>query len=164
VNAEELIRELKIASPCRARWEDMEGTHQSRFCGQCQKNVYNFASMSAEDARTLLQSHEGRVCGRFYRRSDGTLLTADCPIGLHRRVRKVAYAAVLLLVGATSAFAFGSSSRAGNVTTNRSELDRSWDNLVWEVKGWFGVRRPMLLGDICAPPPKTPPAPKNRSK
>jgi hypothetical protein len=163
MNAEELIGELKIASPCRARWEDMEGTDQSRFCHQCQKNVYNFAKMSADEAQQLLVTREGRVCGRFYRRSDGTLLTADCPIGMHRRVRKVAYAAILLLLGATSAVAFGSapSSNRRTLATNRNQLYRTWDDLVWEVKGWFGVKRPMfLLGDVCVPTPKIPtPAP-----
>jgi hypothetical protein len=167
MNAEDFVQELKIASPCRARWDDMEGTDQSRFCRQCQKNVYNFTNMNADEAQQLLMSREGRVCGRFYRRSDGTLLTSDCPIGLHRRVRKVAYAAILLLLGATSAIAFGSSpSRRATVSTNRSQLYRSWDNLVWEVKGWFGVRRPMfVLGDICATPPRNArPTPPKQSK
>jgi len=163
MNAKELIRELKIASPCRARWEDMEESDQNRFCHQCQKNVYNFAGMSVDAAQQLILQHQGRLCGRFYRRSDGTLLTEDCPVGLHWRVRKVAYAAILLLLGTTSAFALGSPRPpVGSIAMNRAQLYQSWDEMVWQVKGWFGIRRPRLMGEICVKPsPKTPIPPQN---
>ena len=49
-----------------------------RHCTLCDLNVYNFAELTREEIRALLTS-EGRVCGRLYRRADGTLLTRDCP-------------------------------------------------------------------------------------
>ena len=157
MNAKDVLPDLKIASPCNARWEDMEGSDSSRFCAQCQKNVYNFASMTAEEARAVLLQKEGRVCGRFYQRTDGTLLTEDCPIGLHRRVRKLATAAALLLFSATTALAVGRSQlKQTNVQVSRARVYQTWDSLVWEVKGWFGMRRPILMGDVCLPLPKPP--------
>ncbi len=160
VNAKDLLRDLKIASPCHARWEDMEGSDCSRFCAQCQKNVYNFASMTAGETQAVLLQKEGRVCGRFYQRTDGTLLTEDCPIGLHRRVRRFATAAALLLFSATTALALGRSQlKQTNVQVSRARVYQTWDSLVWEVKGWFGIRRPILMGDVCLPLPKPPVSP-----
>ena len=73
------LDEIKIASPCRARWEDMGGDDRARFCGQCQKHVYNFSAMTRGEVENLIREKEGRLCGRFYRRADGRVLTADCP-------------------------------------------------------------------------------------
>src|SRR5213078_2882686 len=37
-------------------------------------------------------SNEGRLCVRYYRRADGSILTKDCPIGLRALKRKLSYA------------------------------------------------------------------------
>ena len=63
----------------------MTGDEHARFCGQCQKNVYNLSAMTREQIETLIREKEGKFCGRFYRRTDGRLLTADCP----SRVRRI---------------------------------------------------------------------------
>lgn len=95
------LDQIKIASPCTADWESMTGTDQARFCGQCRKNVYNLSEMTRDDAQRVVEEHEGRLCVRFYTRVDGTMLTQDCPVGLHavryRRVKKFSYAAAVLL-------------------------------------------------------------------
>jgi hypothetical protein len=98
-----LLDQIRVASPCNADWDTMKGDHQVRFCGQCQKNVYNLSGMARAHAERLVQETEGRLCVRFYRRADGTLLTADCPVGASKlRFRRATVAAVgagLLLVG-----------------------------------------------------------------
>ena len=38
--------------------------------------------MTRQQAETLVSAQEGRTCVRFFRRSDGTLLTSDCPVGV----------------------------------------------------------------------------------
>jgi hypothetical protein len=58
----------------------MTGDDRVRFCNACNLNVYNFASMTSKEVRSLITN--GRVCGRLYRRVDGTLITRDCPVGL----------------------------------------------------------------------------------
>ncbi|MFT3839718.1 MAG: hypothetical protein QM723_22220 [Myxococcaceae bacterium] len=101
------MRELgvvKVASPCNADWEQMEGDDQARHCKLCQKNVYNLSQMNAVDARALLLEREGKLCVRFYARKDGTVLTADCPKGVQRKrlrlVAAIASAASVVLAGA----------------------------------------------------------------
>lgn len=93
-----LIRQVRVASPCKERWDDMTGDEHVRFCGRCEKNVYDLSSLSAEQAESLLRERGESMCVRFFRRSDGTVLTSDCPVGgrkkLWRRVTAGAAAGV----------------------------------------------------------------------
>jgi hypothetical protein len=115
MKANELLANVRIASPCNARWGHMVGDDRARFCAQCQKHVYNFSAMTAEEAAALIRDKEGRLCARFYQRSDGTVLTSDCPLGggvFWRRLKRVVFAtaAVMLLVSGTSLLAKSPSS------------------------------------------------------
>jgi len=95
------LHTLKVASPCHAEWDEMQGDDQVRFCGGCRKNVYNLSEMPRDEAQALVNRLKGRLCVRFYTRADGTLLTQDCPVGLRavrrKLVKKLSYAAALLL-------------------------------------------------------------------
>jgi len=66
----------------------MVGDEHVRFCGQCEKNVYNLSSLPREEAEALLVAKEGKMCVRLYRRDDGTVLTNDCPVGVKKRRRR----------------------------------------------------------------------------
>lgn len=93
---------IKVASPCSADWNEMSGNEQQRFCGNCQKNVYNLSGMTKDEAENLLLNAEGRLCIRFYKRADGTILTQDCPVGwaaFKRRVSKTVTAFASLMFG-----------------------------------------------------------------
>jgi len=81
-----LLKSLQVASPCQANWEDMKGTDKVRFCQLCKLNVYNISEMTTVEAEQLLtrRCKFTRTCVRFYRRTDGTVLTQNCPIGLRR--------------------------------------------------------------------------------
>lgn len=88
---------LTIASPCQADWSSMTGDERVRFCAVCRKNVYNLSAMSAAGAEALVRQAEDRICVQFYRRPDGTVLTADCPVGaLRRRLRRLARLAAVV--------------------------------------------------------------------
>ena len=76
----ESLENVKIASPCSAKWEAMDGDERRRFCAHCRKHVYNVEGMSRADAQKLLAGPED-VCVRIYKRADGTVLTNDCPVG-----------------------------------------------------------------------------------
>jgi hypothetical protein len=76
--------QLKIATPCPASWDDMEGDDRVRFCDECELNVYNLSAMTEDAARKLVEERERRLCVRFYQREDGTVLTSDCPVGAGR--------------------------------------------------------------------------------
>jgi len=92
---------ISVASPCHADWDDMSGNDQSRFCGQCSKHVYNLSAMTAGEAQDLIEENEGKMCVRFYKRADGTMLTADCPVGWRAAKQRF-----LIFAGAAAAFLF----------------------------------------------------------
>jgi Carboxypeptidase regulatory-like domain len=96
------LDDLRIASPCPVGWAQMTGDDRVRFCEQCSLRVYNISAMTRIEAETLIANTEGRICARLFRRSDGTIITKDCPVGLRairRRVAKVAGAAFAAIVG-----------------------------------------------------------------
>jgi hypothetical protein len=88
------LESLRVASPCRADWDDMVGDLRVRFCGLCGKNVYDLRYMSRDEAEALLL-REGEACVRMTRRADGTVLTGDCPVGASLARRRTAAAAAL---------------------------------------------------------------------
>jgi hypothetical protein len=106
-----LLNNIKIASPCSADWNAMIGDNRKRFCGDCKLNVYNLSEMTKVDAENFLSASEGRVCVRFFRRADGTVLTQDCPVGwakVKRKISRTATAAFGLFAGLFGGlFAFG---------------------------------------------------------
>jgi hypothetical protein len=106
-----LLNNIKIASPCSADWNAMIGDNRKRFCGDCKLNVYNLSDMSKADAENFLLASEGRVCVRFFRRTDGTVLTQDCPVGwakVKHKISRTATAAFGLFAGLFGGlFAFG---------------------------------------------------------
>jgi hypothetical protein len=85
----------------------MDGDDRVRFCGRCAKHVYNLSALTSEQAAALIYEREGNLCVRFFRRSDGTLLTSDCPEGARgrrrRRLLMVAAAAVATTLGGACA-------------------------------------------------------------
>lgn len=92
---------VRVAAPCTADWDAMVGDERVRFCHQCERNVYNLSHMSKKEAGALVGRAEGRLCVRFYRRADGTILTRNCPVGLsavRRRVARVAGSALSAVV------------------------------------------------------------------
>ncbi|MBI5201843.1 MAG: hypothetical protein HY925_09685 [Elusimicrobia bacterium] len=100
----EKLEDMKVASPCSAKWSDMKGDDKVRHCDLCGLNVYNLSALKRKNAEELIQKKEGRLCVRFYMRSDGTVLTADCPVGLRKvRIRLAkcvgALVALLAIVG-----------------------------------------------------------------
>ena len=86
---------VRIAAPCNVDWDTMYGNERVRFCDQCQLNVYNLSEMTKAEAERLVGSAEGRLCVRYYRRRDGSILTQNCPVGLRalkKRLSRVASA------------------------------------------------------------------------
>ncbi|MBS1785122.1 MAG: hypothetical protein JST24_06815 [Acidobacteria bacterium] len=87
--AQDFLNRMRIASPCSASWADMTGDDRARFCASCEKHVYDFSKMTAEQGVALIREKEGKVCGRLWRRADGTVITADCPVGVKRVKRRL---------------------------------------------------------------------------
>ncbi|MFZ1700736.1 MAG: hypothetical protein WBO10_03495 [Pyrinomonadaceae bacterium] len=95
------LKNLLVASPCSADWNEMYGDERKRFCGDCSLNVYNLSGMSRDEAEALIMNAEGRLCVRFYQRSDGSIITQDCPVGwakVKQRTKLFASAAASLMI------------------------------------------------------------------
>jgi hypothetical protein len=91
------LSRLSIAKPCPASWDAMTGDDRVRHCELCKLNVYNIAALTTADALALVEKSEGRLCVRLYKRADGTVLTADCPVGVRAAWRRVASLASVVL-------------------------------------------------------------------
>jgi hypothetical protein len=111
---DDVLGSIRIASPCNESWSRMRGDDRSRFCSGCQKNVYNVSGMTREEAVALIQDNEREVCLRLYKRSDGKVLTKDCPVGVWAVRRKMAYALSCFLMMLFSIHALAM--RRGTVT------------------------------------------------
>lgn len=102
------IDALEVIAPCSVDWNDMQGDDKIRFCGYCEKNVFNLASMTRAEIADVLAAEVSRgnlkeVCVQIVRRrTDGKLVTADCVRSKERFALKqsahrfVRFAAVLL--------------------------------------------------------------------
>ncbi len=142
------LNNLSVASPCSADWNEMYGDERKRFCGDCKLNVYNLSSMTQDDAETLVMNAEGRLCVRFYKRADGTVITADCPVGwanVKQRTKLWATAAASLLVALFTGVLFVSAFSKQKTTVGRL------------VAIPFAKSTPEypLMGAIAAPPTNT---------
>ncbi len=97
-----VLDQIRVASPCSADWNQMTGDDRTRHCGECRKNVYNLSGMTREEAEALIRERNGDLCVRYYQRADGTILLADCTVGverLRRRGKAAARAAALVASG-----------------------------------------------------------------
>jgi hypothetical protein len=83
-----VLDNISIAAPCHADWDKMTGDARARFCGSCDKNVFNLSEMTRAEAEALIIEKQGKLCVRYYQRADGTILTADCPVGVTKRRRR----------------------------------------------------------------------------
>ena len=112
------LRNVKVASPCPVDWDRMIGDERARFCGQCELNVYNLSAMSTLEAESLIARTEGRLCVRYYRRKDGSIITEDCPVGLRafkQRVARIKRAVASLVLGSLAGLGFhAAASRFGS--------------------------------------------------
>jgi hypothetical protein len=165
---------IQIASPCTADWDAMAGDERMRHCSQCNLNVFNLSDMTRDEATAFVAAREGRTCVRMFKRSDGTVITRDCPVGIaavRAKFVRLTLATVGLLV-ALSATALAAISRAPVIRNylSQGKLDRLHQkNQVHMVQGGIcppplinpvpnpGISSspPELLGEI-APPPSAP--------
>jgi hypothetical protein len=136
-----ILEDVRVASPCHEPWDAMVGDDRVRFCGSCKKNVYNLSTMRRDEAEALLAEREGKMCVRFFRRADGTVLTADCPVGQKKRRRRLA-----LVVAGASALATAALAWVGLEPTDGAGMHL------------FG-EKVAVQGGATSPPIQPPPVP-----
>lgn len=152
------LKNVRVASPCSADWEQMFGDERKRFCGDCKLNVYNLSSMTREEAERFVTSAEGRVCVRYFARPDGTIITQDCPVGWAKfKQRTRLMAAALASVLAT----FIAGLFAVSIFTKRSEATVGTLYVPYATPTPKPRTKPtpdgqVIMGDISPAPTPTP--------
>lgn len=149
------LNNLKVASPCSQDWEGMMGDNRKRYCGECKLNVYNLSGMSKTEAENLIMNAEGRLCVRFYKRADGSVITQNCPVGwakVKQRTRVFATAAFSLIISLFSGLLFVSAFTRSNAISKK--LPTPFSTPVPEP----------LMGAIAAPTPNPKATPKATPK
>lgn len=142
-----VLDQIQIASPCSASWNQMTGDDRTRHCDACQKDVYNLSDMTREEAEALILERNGELCVRYYQRADGTILLADCTVGIRRKrvQRRTAARAAALVAGGLAAG--GAMALHARATEPPCALPRE------------GLTH--MVGAL-EPPPAPPPAPTHR--
>ena len=153
-----LLDQVRVAAPCPANWEEMKGDDQVRHCSQCRHNVYNLSAMTDEEAEKLLSNATGRLCVRYYQRSDGKVMTKDCPKGLHALRQRAAKRFAIAISFILSAIGCGKSEVMGDVATPpvRQQPPVSTGNVVLPVPSTTGMVAPNVMGKVAIPEKQTP--------
>jgi len=97
-----------IPAPCDADWDSMLGNDRVRFCDHCNLHVANLSAITRQEAISLVARSEGRLCVRFERKANGSVLTRNAPPKLHhiaRRVSRIAAGAFTATLSLSSAAA-----------------------------------------------------------
>jgi len=98
-----VLDNIRVATPCPAQWHEMTGDDRSRHCGSCNKSVHDLSGLTREEAEALVVEKAGSLCARYFQRTDGTILFADCKIGITRRRRRRLVAAGIATLLASGA-------------------------------------------------------------
>lgn len=148
-----VLEDVSVASPCHVPWESMLGTDRVRHCGDCDLNVYNLSGMTRGEAVDLVTgaaARGGRTCIRFFKRTDGTMLTTDCPVGVSRARRRAVMvaAAIIAFVGTVSGIgplALLASRSRPSVSTPGSFQTRTFQTIYdWISVEWLGGPTPAM--------------------
>jgi hypothetical protein len=168
--SESLLDHLYLASPCSVSWESMVGSERQRNCGGCSKTVFNISDMTRGEAEAFLLENGSSQCMRFYRRTDGTIMTDNCPRAL-RKIRdkcklaaRIAVGLVAFMVSLPSALA--QSIQTGDSAVVKENLQKiAAPDTVAPASSMRGRALPMpLLGKpIMSPVTPTPVAPTTSS-
>jgi hypothetical protein len=67
-----VLQNIRVASPCSAKWEDMTGDDRARLCAQCDKHVFNVSELTRAEAEALMATAPMSMRTRARSRSAGT--------------------------------------------------------------------------------------------
>lgn len=149
------LQTIRIASPCTVSWDAMQGTDRVRHCGQCQLDVFNLSEMSVSEAEAFLSERTGRTCVRLYQRSDGTVLTRDCPTGLRAVRRRLALVGAFLAAAISMALGLGLSLWGSSRSEAAGGRSLSEVEPVRSMLDWLDPKPPrVMMGDMECPPPR----------
>jgi hypothetical protein len=126
--------------------------------------------MTQAEAEELLRKKEGRLCIRFFQREDGTVLTANCPVGLSALRKRLAWISAGIAAGfflaASGALSVWGKMRGQPENSASQPSPPSTAAPVQALTNWANPPAPppttggrMVMGDWCPAPVKSAPAP-----
>jgi TonB family protein len=98
MNQEKPIKNVQLKFACAQDWHKMTPCGGGRFCGVCQKIVYDFTNKSQADLDKAIQQHNGNICGRFQQKQ------ANQPSNGQKKAKKAALLAASLAAAACQPF------------------------------------------------------------
>lgn len=104
------LEQIRVARPCPASWDAMEGDERMRFCGGCRKYVHNLSALPRQQAERLICEAAGRLCVRFERDERGNIVTLDYkpPVVSRYRLRPWLWLATIgAVIGSAGAYLLG---------------------------------------------------------
>ena len=165
IRSNDILTNVRVASPCPANWGNMDGDDRVRYCGLCRLNVFNLSEMTEAEAAKLVSEAEGRLCVRYYQRRDGSVLTRDCPVGVRLIRKRLANAIACCFVLFAAVVAYGARFGRTDAHSARSALGRSVSG-IQQVEPfrtlfqWIDppqpavtMGAPTIVGDVAMPPP-----------
>jgi hypothetical protein len=115
--------------------------------------------MTAEEVVDLIRVKEGNLCGRYYQRADGTILTSQCPIGAARpwQLLKRALGTFSAALVAFCATVWAGNRAEKSRQTPPSQLSRQFAEATEKAKSAIGIAptsKPTIVvaGAICVVP------------
>lgn len=131
----------------------MLGDGNARHCLSCDRPVYDVSAMGAAEAEAFLAETAGTAtCIRFHRRADGTLITADCPVGIRTRRLVVLKAAAIVCGVGLAAAAVHDAIRVPAMSELPSEVPLT-DTAV-QIHTTMGLRADAVPEPSVAPKPR----------
>ncbi len=71
----------KLSFACPLPWTEMSGSDRQKFCSQCGHHVRNLSLLSATERTALIaRTRTERVCGTYYVRLSGEMVTPEAPL------------------------------------------------------------------------------------
>ena len=141
---------IRVSSPCPKSWLELPGNDRVRYCAECKLNVYNLADLSREEIEKLVRRTQGRLCGRLYRRAEGTATLGDCPASKDREIVHRIFSIAAVLGLALFGWLFHGTEetdQTGSVSSDRIAVD-----VIPSVRG----QAQDYLGEIEVSPVTTP--------
>lgn len=147
---------IQIKTPCFKNWDEMEGSAHRRYCGGCQKHVYDLSSLSRIEAEVLLRFKKCDLCVRYQRNETGGVRN----VPVRRRIRawgvalcrKNRFVPASLLAVFVALFAVGCDDKP--VSAVSPALAEASVDKPQEAPVKMGETR---MGDYAAPQPGPPP-------
>lgn len=72
-----VLDQVSIQQQCPMSWDNMVGDDRVRFCGECQRQVWNFFEMTDLEIAEVMRANPERLCAQITKTREGTLVTKD---------------------------------------------------------------------------------------